>query len=390
MIFESLPTPEEAVDLLQQIADRPPKMAARVIDKPLVLYGAGELGKMALHLLETIGQLPIMIVDIQADRRRNDAFWQDKNLVAPGDVPEDVQEKALLAVTIATLPYTDLAGSLSEAGWRDIVPFYDIAEAYRDRYPLSNGWVLERLDKQDLIKTREVLQRWGDDISRAHHLQFLAWHRFREDWIFKGASVTINDRYFIPEAMPAIRKTKIFLDVGAYHGNVTRRFMEMQPDFKKIWMFEPDESNRRAINAWHVNLSPAAAIKVEIFPFALAADSGLKSFVSGYGYVSQLTEIGNDLIATKTLDETGLSADFLKIHLEGMELNMLKGAKQIIKNQRPIIALTVYHNDLGAWKVADWLMQMLSAAKARYLFLFRLHSWVGTGAVIYAIPSQET
>lgn len=382
MIFESLPTPEEAVDLLQQIADRPPKRAARVIDKPLVLYGAGELGKMALHLLETIGQPPIMIVDIQADRRCNDAFWQDKNLVAPGDVPEDVQEKALLAVTIATLPYTDLAGSLSEAGWRDIVPFYDIAEAYRDRYPLSNGWVLERFDKQDLIKTREVLQRWGDDISRAHHLQFLAWHRFREDWIFKGAAVTINDRYFIPEAMPAIKKAKIFLDVGAHHGKVTRRFMEMQPDFKKIWMFEPDVVNRQVIESWWQTLSIKQKSQIKILPYALARTSGTQSFFYGLGYTSQISSLTKQTVSSKSLDDYDISPDFIKIHVEGMELDVLQGAKKTLKRSKAIIALTVYHNSLGVWDAANWLW---SETNGSYRLLMRLHSWVGTGAVIYAL-----
>jgi FkbM family methyltransferase len=389
MIFASLPNPAEAVALLQQIADRPPKMAARVIDKPLVLYGAGELGKMALHLLETIGQPPLMIVDAQADYHRNTAFWKDKNLVAPNEVPKDLQEEALLAVTISTLPYSDLAITLSDAGWRDIVPFYDIAEAYRDRYPLSNGWVLDRFDEHDLLKTREVLLRWDDDVSRAHHLQFLAWHRFREDWRFTGAPVTTHDRYFIPEAMPAIRKAKNFLDVGAHHGNVTRRFMEIQPNFEKIWMVEPDAINRQVINEWRETLPIALKNKIIVSPFALAADSGLKSFAGGYGYASQFNETGQELIATNTLDEMDLSVDFMKLHLEGAELAVLKGAENIIKNKKPIIVLTAYHNDLGVWKIADWLMQVLFVTKVHYVFLFRLHSWAGTGAVIYPVPLRE-
>lgn len=390
MMFESLPTPSEAVDLLQQIAERPPKMAARIIDKPLVLYGAGELGKMALHLLDSIGQPPIMIVDAQADRHRENPFWQHKNLVAPNDVPKDLRDNALLAVTIATLPYTKIANFLNESGWCDIVPFYDIAEAYRDLYPLSNGWILKRLDDHDLIKTEEVLHRWDDDVSRAHHIQFLAWHRFREDWRFRGAQVTTNDRYFISDIMPAIKNAKAFLDVGAHHGSVTKRFMEVQPVFEKIWMFEPDRANRSEIASWYAMLPAEASLKVEVYPFALASQAGLRSFISGLGYASQFCETGEDLIAAKTLDEMDLSPDYIKLHLEGMELEVLKGAEQSIRKHQPIIALTVYHNDLGVWVAADWLMKLISGIEPRYRFLFRLHSWVGTGAVIYAFPDGGT
>ena len=40
----------------------------------------------------------------------------------------------------------------------------------------------------DQEKTAEVLARWDDDVSRAHHLQFLAWRRLREEWIFRCCS----------------------------------------------------------------------------------------------------------------------------------------------------------------------------------------------------------
>ena len=62
----------------------------------------------------------------------------------------------------------------------------------------------------------------------------------------------------------------------------------------------------------------------------------------------------------------------------------LKGAQQTLLDCRPIVAATVYHNDDGIWRTADWLMKTL----ADYRFLFRNHSWCGTGAVIYAIPRE--
>jgi hypothetical protein len=73
------------------------------------------------------------------------------------------------------------------------------------------------------------------------------------------------------------------------------------------------------------------------------------------------------------------------LHLEGAELAALKGAKQTLVACRPIVAVTVYHNEHGIWKTADWLMETL----ADYRFVFRNHSWCGTGAVIYAIPNEK-
>jgi hypothetical protein len=52
----------------------------------------------------------------------------------------------------------------------------------------------------------------------------------------------------------------------------------------------------------------------------------------------------------------------------------------------PMSEATVYHNDDDIWRTALWLMETLP----NYSFLFRLHSWYGTGAVIYAIPMRES
>ena len=63
----------------------------------------------------------------------------------------------------------------------------------------------------------------------------------------------------------------------------------------------------------------------------------------------------------------------------------MRGAKQTLIECRPIVATTVYRNDDGICRTALWLMETLP----HYRFLFRLHSWCGTGAVINAIPMRE-
>jgi hypothetical protein len=66
-------------------------------------------------------------------------------------------------------------------------------------------------------------------------------------------------------------------------------------------------------------------------------------------------------------------------------LAALKGARETLVNRRPLVTVTVYHNADGLFKTARWLMQNLND----YRFLFRIHAWCGTGAVIYAIPNER-
>ena len=78
------------------------------------------------------------------------------------------------------------------------------------------------------------------------------------------------------------------------------------------------------------------------------------------GYAFQLSQSGQMSVTTRPLDALGFSPTFLNLHL-------------------------VYHNDDGIWKTPLWLMETLP----EYRFLFRAHSWCGTGAVIDAIPKER-
>jgi hypothetical protein len=125
--------------------------------------------------------------------------------------------------------------------------------------------------------------------------------------------------------------------------------------------------------------------RVHCSHFALADVEADLPFRDGLGYASQLSETGTTRVAARAIDMMELSPTFLKLHLEGGELIALKGARKTLLRKRPIIAATVYHNADGIWRSPLWLMETLRD----YRFLFRLHTWCGTGAVIYAIPNER-
>jgi FkbM family methyltransferase len=171
-------------------------------------------------------------------------------------------------------------------------------------------------------------------------------------------------------------------DAGAYHGDVARAFAERAGDqFSQIVAIEPDPENRAHLRVALRLFAPRATVD----ECALAAADGEAIFHDGLGYASQLSPTGNMKIKVRALDGLGLRPTFIKLHLEGGELAALHGARQTLIEHRPMIAATVYHNADGIYKTAQWLMQALT----NYRFLFRLHSWCGTGAVIYAIPNER-
>jgi FkbM family methyltransferase len=383
--FAELPDADAAVRLLDEIAGAPCPFAPVPMDRPLALYGAGSLGRLAREFLTSVGHHFALVVDLNAAELARDPYWSGVELRHPDAVSQADKHTFRLAVSIVTSPYVPIERSLRERGFEDVVPFYDVAESFRQVHPLSNGWFAAPLSKDDQNRTATVLEGWADDVSRAHHLQFLAWRRLREEWTFAGAPVPNCPRFFIPEVTDVLRDDEIVLDAGAHHGGVTEAFIRQTKSlFSRIVAIEPDPINRRQLAA-NLQARMPGDPRIGILDCALGAEEADATFHSGLDYASQLSSTGAMRVKARPLDGFGIAPSFLKLHLEGAELAALKGGRQMLRSSRPLIAATVYHNADGIWRTPLWLMRTLPD----YRFLFRAHSWCGTGAVVYAIPNER-
>ena len=202
--FADLPGANQADLLLAELSDAPCPFAPVPADRPLALYGAGNLGRLARNHLKRVGQDFVLAVDRNALQLATQPCWSGVTMLHPDDVPDKAKRSTRLAVGVVTSPYVPLEASLLDSGFPDVVPFYDLAESFRHLHPLSNGWFAAPLTSLERAMTAKVLARWGDTASRAHHLQFLAWRRLREEWTFAGAPVSTGDRFLIPEVATAL------------------------------------------------------------------------------------------------------------------------------------------------------------------------------------------
>jgi len=381
--FDASPSAAVAPTLLAEIASTESAAYPVQPTTPLALYGAGDLGRLARDHLRYLG-IPISaVIDRNAESIAADPDWGGTALIHPDKVEAAFKRDAMLAVSIATSPFAPLQASLRAAGWANVVPYYDIAESFRHRHPLSNGWIAEPFSSEDIASLTEV---WNDDRSRAHHLQFLAWRRIRQEWSFADAPVTLGDRFFIPEILSVLRDGEHLVDAGAYFGHVTRRFIEERHGrFASVTAIEPDPQSLSVLRQTLATLPTDQAANVTVLDAVLDHTPQSRPFHSGLGYASQIASTGQSMRQTTTIDALGLMPTVLKLHLEGHELPALMGATATLAAARPIVMATVYHNADGLHATAQWLMQTLP----NYRFLFRLHSWCGTGAVIYAIPEER-
>lgn len=383
MNVHTLPNAADAIRLLSELVTRRSEVGPHSIDRPLVLYGAGKLGHLAADLFRRLG-IPIAYA---MDRSPGiSRLPGDIPIKRPDEVRQADRDSHMVAVCIVNAPYEPIRTDLSAMGWRHIFPVYDLLEAYADRLPMGNGWFTGRLSDEDISRINAVLSGWSDDWSRAAHLQFVAWRLHRIEWQFQDAPVCIDDRYFIEAVRLALHGKEYFLDAGAYHGHIAARWLNIvEGQFRAILAVEPDRENVTRLREWVTSLPVDISRSIQVQDCALAAEEGIRSFSHGMDLASRLANQGDGKVRTCRLDDLHFPVTYGKLHLEGGELDALQGGMATLQRQRPVLAVTLYHNRDGLWRIPGLLMDTLPD----YHLLMRLHAWCGTGCLLYAIPKER-
>ena len=166
---------------------------------------------------------------------------------------------------------------------------------------------------------------------------------------------TPEDQYF-PQDIIHLSDEEVFVDCGAYTGDTIAKFREQTKDhYKKIVAFEPDPENFKKL------------IQVKV-PNCICFQEGVwnkKETLSFWaeGDMGSSLVMGNSkkvVVSVQALDGVDSCSDmtFLKMDIEGAELNALKGAEQTIRKQRPKLAICIYHSNQDMLEIPLWVMSL--------------------------------
>lgn len=358
------------------------------IDKEnIILYGAGNLGIMAVELLNRANIKPKYIVD-KSELKIGTNINKIK-ILSPNDIPKDDIENATFAVCIVNFPFEEVREYLSSIGCKNIVPFWDVAEFFKEEIKVTNGWYCNSLSEIDKSNLYMVYNNFNDDISRALFIQVLFWRIRRQEIIFKDAQVRIEDKFFPIGIMPRLTENEFLIDCGAYNGNTIKSFMNYTNNkFKKVIAFEPDINNYKELLSFISTVEEGIGCKIITYPFGVGDIEEEKAFISGLGMAGRFGEDTEGNYIKRVSLNNFLKNDsitFLKIHVEGEEYKVLQGALNIIKKDRPIIIITIYHSIEGLWKISKLLMEELQ----NYCYYHRLHGYCGNESVLYVFPKER-
>lgn len=157
----------------------------------------------------------------------------------------------------------------------------------------------------------------------------------------------------LPDNITQQIKGRDIIDGGAYWGDSALIFSEYSPN--KIYSFEPQpETFEKLLNTIKKN-GLGEKIIPEQFGLGITREIGnlyTKGMASGANLsgiepVVSAKDMQVDEVQITSIDEfsatRNLSVGLIKLDIEGNELDAIKGAVEVIKRDKPILAISIYH-----------------------------------------------
>jgi FkbM family methyltransferase len=190
-------------------------------------------------------------------------------------------------------------------------------------------------------------------------------------------------QYFVKEIVP-LSSDEVFIDGGGYIGDTTLQFIEnTHGKFKKIHVFEAVAETfgemQQNLSASNVDSSKVIAHNVGLF------SSPKEVFFNQGGSGARISNRGTAPVKLVSLDgylseKECSEITYIKLDIEGAELDALEGMKDTILKYKPKLAICIYHLPTDLWRIPLFIHRLNPAYK---LYIRQHHSVHET--VCYAV-----
>ena len=224
-----------------------------------------------------------------------------------------------------------------------------------------------------------LLRTCGDDKSREIVCQTV-------EKFFDEAHVQINcipNQYFVQPLVP-LTDEECFVDVGAFDGDTVDAFLRaVDGKYRHIHAFEMSKRNYARLVRKIQDDMRCDAARISLYPYGASDKDGTARYHEN-NTSSVFSEDGTETAEFHRLDDVlrDQPITFIKMDIEGAEPQALAGAEEIIRTQKPKLAICTYHRAEHLWEIPTMIRQMNPA----YQIYFRHHDMDEMETVCYAIP----
>jgi FkbM family methyltransferase len=173
---------------------------------------------------------------------------------------------------------------------------------------------------------------------------------------------------------------EVYVDCGTYNGDSIQLFSErVKGKYKKAYGFEPDKETFKVLSARFGNNS-----RVELVNAGVYSRSGALGFIADSSRAAKIDPDSRVKIDVVCLDDRiQEKVTFIKMNIEGAEIEALKGGRSLIGRYAPKLAVSGYHRPTDLWQLPQLIMEL----NGRYGLYLRQQDGGIIESVIYAVES---
>ncbi len=245
------------------------------------------------------------------------------------------------------------------------------------------GWYINDETMDQYAHTLNSMYNiFADDISRESFAAYLKSRSF-SSWTYIQPHVC--EKMYFPSFIE-LSAHESFIDCGAFDGDTLKLFSNKTSTWDNYVAIEPSIKPYEALNTYIADnkLENVLTLKIGVWNKKTTL-----SFIEGND-VSRVVEGDDDgdiMIEVDALDNIcgDMPVTYIKMDLEGSELDALEGAKNTILKNVPKLAISLYHKRSHLVDV----YKFVSGLNLGYKFYFRIHTKVGSDAVLYAVKKNS-
>ncbi len=315
---------------------------------------------------------------------------------SPADAGAEWGKRAAFVISIwpsrATDTYLDRERALDKLGCVKVIPYLSLLwtepAAYLPHFSLDAPHSI--LAEAALI--RRCAGLWADQESAESFLGILRWRLLAD---FRGIPTQSSHEQYFPDDLFQVGPHEVFVDCGAFDGDTIRALPSGWTERFRVVGAGTGPAEFCEAASLSGRLGQPRLVDYCLTLRRGSAAGNLRFSATGTEMASVTSE-GCLTVEAVPLDEllNDQAPTFIKMDIEGFELEALAGAVEIIRRFRPIMAITVYHHSDHLWKVPLAIAsaadpQFDTRAPAEYSFYLRSYQTEFWETVCYAVPRSR-
>ncbi len=323
-------------------------------DKPIVLYGMGNGADKIIKVLESFG-IEFKGVFASDGFVRNKLFHGFK-ISTYAELKEKFGQMIVLLCFGSSIP--DVIDNVKKIAVEQ--------ELYAPEVPvIGDGLFTEEYYKSNKTEFDFVYSRLADETSKKTFENIVKYKISGKIDYLLNCEVDPDEPYNTFLKL----ENETFLDLGAYNGDTALDFANHCSNYLQIFAVEPDIKTYKKleINTKHLHniklINACVSDTCSYLPFDMR--SGRNSALSSNG----------TMLKSITVDSINTNFSYIKMDVEGEEVNAIKGAEETIISHKPKMLISAYHRTDDLIKIPQAVLSIKDDYKIYMRHFKYLPAW---------------